>query len=252
MYTTPIPPKDEDMNGIPPNFFDGNRSKADHFIVQFNLYRHLNQRDPVITNPKQRIALALSYMRGPKVYHWVSQQIDAYFTGDADHAPMHANTDETLWEDFITEFKREFYETEEEVRTRLMTLRMTGDNVELYIASFNSLVRKAQIEREDSSMVYLFRQGLPANLEQSIMDIKKRETIPVTLEEWQSAAREEVNRRRLERERLMGEGRCFKCRRKGHRARNCPDKLNEGNVRNLIFEGVSSKPQSRTSGLART
>jgi hypothetical protein len=94
------------------------------------------------------------------------------------------------------------------------------------------------------------------NLERSIM---KRQAIPDTIDEWQSAAREEVKRALVkhhlakreggdtdaaqtgvirltrseeERTRLMAEGRCFECYEKGHRARDCPDKLEGENIRN--------------------
>ena len=50
----------------PPIIFDGDRSKTDRFITQFDLLRIINDRNPVITNPKRRVALALTYIRGPK------------------------------------------------------------------------------------------------------------------------------------------------------------------------------------------
>ena len=77
---------------------------------------------------------------------------------------------------------------------RLKDLRMTGDNVETYIATFENLMTQAGCKREDRLMVDFFRQGLPTDLKRSIM---KWETIPDTLDEWQSAARREEKRRRL-------------------------------------------------------
>lgn len=245
-----------ELIGVPPSPFDGDRSKADQFITRFGLYCMINERNSVITNPKRRIALALTYIRGPKVDDWVTQQVNALLTkvvGDADHVPKHANTDEALWEDFVTEFKRAYGETVEEVLARLKDLQMTGDDVEMYIATFENLIRQARRKREDRWMVDCFRQGLPTNFIRSIM---KRETIPNSIDEWQSAAREEVELRRSmkfylpgtrgvtdtvqtgvirpsqeERSRLKAEGRCLECNGKGHRVRDCPDKLGV-NVRN--------------------
>jgi len=103
-----------------------------------------------------------------------------------------------------------------------------------------------------------FRRGLPMDL---LISIIKGGTIPDTIDEWESAAREEVKRRRLietyfpgpeggdadtvqigvirrlhlseeDKARLMREGRCFICKEIGHRARDCSDKLDEENVRN--------------------
>jgi len=176
-----------------------------------------------------------------------------------------ADTDEeALWEDFIEEFKRAFAEPSWEVFAKLEKLRMAGDEVEMYIATFENLMRRAECKRESGPMVHYFRQGLPTNLERSIM---KRQAVPNTIDEWQSAARKEVERRALmklyhlagpegggdttdatqtasgvirlsrlseeERARLMMmEDRCFECNEKGHLAGDCPDKLGEEDSEN--------------------
>ena len=263
------PSTNENLIGAPPSTFDGDRSMADQFITQFGLFRVVNNRNPVITDPKRRVALALTYIRGPKVDAWVAQQYDA-LSIEANHTlpRTHAaastadELDEALWEDFIAEFKRAFAEPSWEVFARLENLRMAKDDVEMYIATFENLMRRAECKRESGPMVHYFRQGLPTNLERSIM---KRQAIPNTIDEWQSAARKEVERRALmklyhlagpeggdtgtsdaaqtgvirlsrlseeERARLMREGRCFECNEKGHLAGDCPDKLGGENVQN--------------------
>jgi hypothetical protein len=187
-------------------------------------------------------------------------------TEDRDDAP---DAPEALWEDLIAEFKRAFAEPSWEVFARLENLRMTGDDVEMYIATFENLMRRAECKRESGPMVHYFRQGLPTNLERSIT---KRQAVPNTIDEWQSAARKEVERRALmklyhlsgpggeggnaagtgsggdaaqtggvvrlsrlseeERARLMREGRCFECDEKGHVAgdSDCPDNLGVDNL----------------------
>ena len=251
------PPTDGELIGLPPTTFDGDRSKTDQFITRFGLYRILNQRNSVFTNPERRIALALTYISGPKVDDWVSQQFNALSTkvvGNANHMPTQ-HDDEALWEDFITEFKRAYSETVEEVLDRLKNLQMVEDEVEMYIATFENLTRQAGCERE-GWIVDKFRRGLPPDFLRSIM---RREPMPETIDEWQLAAREQVRRQRLksfymnvhnpgpngdadavqtgvirrsqlspeEKSRFMAEGRCFECSRIGHRVRECPDKLGE-------------------------
>jgi len=247
----------EGLIGVPPTTFDGDRSKADGFITRFGLFRIINHRNPIITNPEQRVALALSYIRGPKVEAWVAQQYDA-LSIKVDHAPTHADTNEALWEDFIAEFKRAFAEPLWEVFARLEKLRMAGDEIEMYIATFENLVKRAKCNRESRSMMDYFLKGLPNDFWRSIMNWP---AIPNTIDEWQSAARNEVEKRnrkkfylsrpegrdtnaaqfgatrltrlsKEERERYMDEGRCFECDEKGHLARNCPDKVELENVRN--------------------
>jgi len=50
--------------------FDGDRAKAQKFEKQFGLYRLLNMAHPLISVPMQRVALALTYIEGPKVDRW--------------------------------------------------------------------------------------------------------------------------------------------------------------------------------------
>jgi hypothetical protein len=74
--------------------FDGDRSKTDHFITQFHVFCIINNTHAVISNPMQKVVLALTYIRGPKVDDWVSQQFNALsmkVTGDANQAlaPTH-------------------------------------------------------------------------------------------------------------------------------------------------------------------
>ena len=101
-------PTNENLLGAPPTTFDGDRSEADRFITQFGLFRIINDRNAVITNPKRRVALALTYIRGPKVDAWVAQQHYLLSIKANRAARTHrdaADTDEALWEDFIAEFK---------------------------------------------------------------------------------------------------------------------------------------------------
>ena len=134
-------PTDGELIGIPPKTFDGDRSKTDTFITQFYPFRIINEGNTVMTNPKRRVALALSYIRGPKVDAWVTQQCDALSIKNND-AWMRANMDEALWEDFIAEFKRAFAEPKWKVIDKLEHLQMAGDEVEMYIAKFENLVHQ--------------------------------------------------------------------------------------------------------------
>jgi hypothetical protein len=57
----------------------------------------------------------------------------------------------------------------QEVLARLKALQMTGDDVELYIAAFENLMRQARCKREGGLMVDYFRRGLPFDLQLSII-----------------------------------------------------------------------------------
>ena len=66
----------------------------------------------------RRVALTLTYICGPKVDAWVSQQFDVLCVkvfGNGDHPPTHTNMDEALWDGFMTEFKCTYGEMTEGV-----------------------------------------------------------------------------------------------------------------------------------------
>jgi hypothetical protein len=65
-----------------------------------------------MTNTTARVALALKYMRGPKVGDCVAEKTDVLQAKvcNANNAPTHADTDGALWQEFITEFQRAFAE----------------------------------------------------------------------------------------------------------------------------------------------
>ena len=55
------------MKGHAPEIFDGQRKNAAKFMREFGLWKICNVWNEAMINPFQRIALVLSYMKGPKV-----------------------------------------------------------------------------------------------------------------------------------------------------------------------------------------
>src|SRR6267142_1391571 len=64
------------MKGQPPTIFDGERLKTNQFMTEFQLWWMINNGAEVMNNPFQRIALCLSFIRGPKVDNWVEEKIN--------------------------------------------------------------------------------------------------------------------------------------------------------------------------------
>jgi len=62
-----VPMAQESMNGLPPDIFDGQRKTASKFMTRFRLWKFCNSQDESMLNPFERVALALSYMKGGKV-----------------------------------------------------------------------------------------------------------------------------------------------------------------------------------------
>ena len=199
---SPFRAGNEEMIGHPPEIFDGQGKNARKFMTEFKVWRICNMRNDSMTNPFQRVALALSYIKGPRVDDWVAEQSDelgykAYGNLNATPPtePTHLDTDEGLWTDFVTNFERAFAETAsaEQAYADLTKLKMKGDEIDLYIANFEHLLAKAGWERNAHGSLEIFKRGLQKGL---CLRILHKDTIPGNLEEWQAAARREVQRRR--------------------------------------------------------
>jgi hypothetical protein len=64
------------MKGQSPTIFDGNRSKTNLFMMQFQLWWMINSMAEAMINPFQRITLCLSFIRGEQVDSWVKEKIN--------------------------------------------------------------------------------------------------------------------------------------------------------------------------------
>jgi hypothetical protein len=58
------------LTGNPPAIFDGNRTKSQDFIHEFELWWDLNREHPIMKEPYHRLASAIGYIRGTKVNDW--------------------------------------------------------------------------------------------------------------------------------------------------------------------------------------
>jgi hypothetical protein len=56
--------------GIGPRIFDGDRQMADAFYRELTSYMQVNEGVPGFESPMRRIAMALTYIKGPKVDGW--------------------------------------------------------------------------------------------------------------------------------------------------------------------------------------
>ena len=191
------------MKGHAPEIFDGQRKNAAKFMRKFGLWKICNIRNEAMINPFQRIALALSYMKGPKVDDWVLQQGDRLtirVQGNTLVNPMipptHHDDDETLWREFVVDFTRAFTDTalSEQAYAALTDLQMKGEDIDDYIATFESLIVKAGWERAAQGSLEMFKQGLTPGIHYRILN---RNPVPRTIDDWYAAAREEMTRQQM-------------------------------------------------------
>ena len=60
------------LNGTPPAFFEGDRTKSQDFLCEFTLYWMQNNQHPKFTNPYYWVVTCLARIRGPNVNNWVA------------------------------------------------------------------------------------------------------------------------------------------------------------------------------------
>jgi hypothetical protein len=102
---------------------------------------------------------------------------------------INAQGDDALWAWFENLFRLAFTDTtkHKDALTKLLTLRMTRDDLDSYITNFNNLRETSGWERDSQGTLLLFQRGLKPALANVI--IHHMAVRPVNFEEWCMAAR---------------------------------------------------------------
>jgi hypothetical protein len=116
--------------------------KAKEYMCSFKHWWALNEEKPVFSIPYKRVALCLSYMKGAKVEDWAEQQQE--YINEQKSTGRIAEF-ESHWKDFEKSFKDTFTDIAEHVKAEndLKMLKMTGGNINSYIATFTRLMKMA-------------------------------------------------------------------------------------------------------------
>ena len=138
----PVPAGNGALKGHPLEVFNGDRSKAKKFMKDFTLWKLCNLNNEALSVPFSRVALCLSYIKGPNVDDWVSATTDDVYEkvhgGPGGRAATHQLDDEDLWNEFAQEFANAFADTAsaEHAYAELTKLSMKGKEADQYIATF--------------------------------------------------------------------------------------------------------------------
>jgi hypothetical protein len=158
---------------------------------EWSLYYLINSDADRMATPFKRVALCLSFFKGPKVDSWVMLQIGwPQNIITRQHKPI-AHQDPRLWDIFEAEFQRAFTDTarEQNAYKKLVALKMTGGDLDTYITDFENLAQDAGYALNEKGALILFRKGLPFGLHKAVVD--KAHPAPVTIDQWQQAARQQ-------------------------------------------------------------
>jgi hypothetical protein len=133
--------------GNPPIIFTGDRSKAEQFITQWQLYEGVNITNTLMHNPYQRAMFFLTYIQGNLVNEWV-KGVNAWLRTQVTTQGW-ATTDERLWNGVIGAFNRQYADVLEQEKAQAELgrgLRMQNGDLDGLITRFEQLVRHANYD----------------------------------------------------------------------------------------------------------
>jgi hypothetical protein len=190
----PIPPapvvggggRSDKLVGNTPLIFKGERSRAEEFITQWQLYEGVNITNELMRNAYQRAMLFLTYIQGPIVNEWV-KGVNAWLRGQIINQRW-APTDERLWTEVFDSFNRQFanvMEQEDAQAALAKGLQLDKGDLDKLITEFEQLVRHARYDVNQDLVLRIFTSALPNAMYEYILRTLPQ---PATYEQWRAAA----------------------------------------------------------------
>ncbi len=163
--------------GANPPIFNGNRDDADDFISKVEEYLLLNDDVAGFNSPKKKVALMLTFMQGAKVAEWM-RGVRAWLL-----QLTPAQNTEDIWNEFLVEFELRFQDTQshQKARTKLEALQMKMPEIDIYVAEFEKLVRKANYTLGSHKMNQHFIVGLLMAVTEDVLKDPEPTTYPEIL-----------------------------------------------------------------------
>jgi hypothetical protein len=192
----PIPPapvipggRNDKLVGNTPLIFKGDRSRAEEFITQWQLYEGVNITNDLMRNAYQRAMWFLTYIQGPVVNEWV-KGVNAWLRGQIIHQRW-APTDERLWVEVFDSFNRQFaniMEQEDAQAALAKGLQLEKGDLDKLVTEFEQLVRHAGYDINQDLVLRIFTSALPNTMYEYILRTLPQ---PATYEQWRTAAIEQ-------------------------------------------------------------
>jgi len=144
----------------------------------------MNRKADIAKDPISKCIYFMSLLDGEKVNGWVDMTFNWLEEIEADPSLIDAFSN--LWKMMETKFKVSFtdYAERERAQDQLQKLKMTGDNLDEYLAAFETLGNCAELNPDDPSNLCIFAQGLPWLLADACLAMED----PDTYKQWRAAA----------------------------------------------------------------
>jgi hypothetical protein len=166
------------LGGNPPEEFNGERSKANAFMNQFNIYRLSNYDAEQMVVPMKRATLLLGFIKGSLVDDWVKRWTQwAINQFSINHRPP---TDEYYWTQISNGFQTAFQDTgaRERAKKELHMLRWDPESIDTFLARFESLAEAADFELDANPTKSILAKKLLFNMVDHLYKVVKPGTYP--------------------------------------------------------------------------
>jgi Ty3 transposon capsid-like protein len=250
----------KELNLNKPEAFDGNRDGFKKFLQNVEVYMDINHE--TYNNDLRKIAFVLSFMATGSAATWKAQFIEEAYARPAPPNPNdRLGTYTQFRKDLMEAFS--MFDSVRDALDELQSLRKKKNKlIDEHISRFKMLAAKLKIDMMNPLSIKLFQETLPWGLTLELMKLEtplktidnwyewaamidhQFHKVSWAIERTRGNSRKEkapqqkyyfpwkkqdpnvmdVDRLTVdERNKLMKEGRCFKCRNTGHRANKCPE-----------------------------
>ena len=146
----------------------------------------MNEGANITWNPMLKASYFLSLFSESKVVEWVKQQHNWLDKIEANPHEYLLPYGLDIWQVLEAEFEKAFidYMAREKAHDNLQKLKMQGGNIDQYVADFQFLASRAEINVNDPAAIRLFQLGLSIPLAEACIDLEK----PANFKQWTLAA----------------------------------------------------------------
>jgi len=170
------------LEGIHPDKFNGDRSQTTRFLATFNRFMLMNYKADIAKDPIMHSIYFLLLLEGPKCEGWVdaADRWLCHVVEDPSMIPQRSNT----WKELEKCFKEAFsdYAERERAQDKLKKLKMKNNNLDEYLAAFETQALCADIDMNDHTNLWTFALGLPQSLADACIKMEN----PKTYEQWRA------------------------------------------------------------------
>jgi len=170
------------LEGIHPDKFNGDRSQTTRFLASFNRFMLMNYKADIAKDPIMHSIYFLLLLKGPKCEGWVdaADRWLCHVVEDPSMIPHWSNT----WKELEKRFKEAFsdYAERERAQDKLKKLKMKNNNLDKYLAAFETHALCTDIDMNDHTNLRTFALRLPWSLADACIKMEN----PETYEQWRA------------------------------------------------------------------